>query len=89
MREPIKFICFQENTFLLQKVETKNDDTVAIIYFDDIDDKGLCPIITAFRKHQVSEPKPSSILVYDYYDTCKSNVGKILNTKNNQNFLSF
>jgi hypothetical protein len=57
---------------LFQKVETKHDDTVVIIYFKSIGEEELCPTLSAFRVQKVAKQKPSSILVYDYYDTGKT-----------------
>jgi hypothetical protein len=57
--------------FHLQKIETKNADTVAIVYFDDITKTSICVTIKAFRIHDVSELKPVPIIVYDYYQNCK------------------
>lgn len=56
---------------LIKRIETKNADTVAIIYFDHL---YLVPItlqIDGFREHLVEEQKPASILIYDYYDNGK------------------
>lgn len=55
-----------------QKVETKDGETVVIIYFDDVDASGLCPEIKAYRTHGVAKQKPSPIIIYDYYDNCKN-----------------
>jgi len=54
-----------------QKVETKLDETVVVIYFDDIDGTQICPELKAFRTHGVAKQKPASVLIYDYYDNCK------------------
>ena len=55
----------------LKKVETKDGDTVVIVYFDDIDVKGIRPQIKAYRTHKVAKQKPAPVVVYDYYDNCK------------------
>lgn len=57
--------------FNLQKVETKDGDTIIIIYFDDVDVNEICTKIKAFRTHKVAEQKPAAIVVYDYYDNCE------------------
>lgn len=62
----------------VKKVETKNGDTVVIVYFDHIGEVELCPTFVAVRSHKVAKQKPASISVYDYYDTCK-NVTFIIN----------
>lgn len=55
----------------LKKVETKDGDTVVIVYFDDIDTKEIRPQIKAYRTHKVAKQKPSPVVIYDYYDNCK------------------
>lgn len=55
----------------VKKVETKDGDTVVVIYFDDLGRKELCPTLDAFRTHKVAETKPAPVTVYDYYDNCK------------------
>jgi CD109 antigen len=52
-------------------VETKDSDTIVIVYFDDIDTTEICPDFKAYRTHGVAKQKPSPIIVYDYYDNCK------------------
>lgn len=56
----------------VKKVETKDGDTVVVIYFDDLGRKELCPTLDAFRTHKVAETKPAPVTVYDYYDNCMS-----------------
>ncbi|KAH8405167.1 hypothetical protein KR222_007055, partial [Zaprionus bogoriensis] len=53
-------------------VETKNDDSVIVIYFESLP-KGAnkCLPIEAFRTHAVANQKPAPIVLYDYYDTNK------------------
>lgn len=58
---------------LIKRVETKNGHTVAIIYLDHLTSKAISFGIDAYRDHEVSEPKPASVIIYDYYDN-----GKIL-----------
>lgn len=55
----------------VSKVETKDGDTVIVLYFDYMDQYIFCPQITAFRTHRVGDQKPVPIVVYDYYDDCK------------------
>lgn len=52
----------------VQKVETKNGESVVVIYFDDLDSSEVCPLVKGFRAHRVAEQKPSAVIVYDYYD---------------------
>lgn len=57
--------------FHLQKVETKEGETVVVIYFDDVSSKSLCPVVKAYRTHSVAKQKPAPVIIYDYYDSCK------------------
>jgi CD109 antigen len=61
----------------LQKVETKEGDTIVIVYFDDIDTAKLCPNIKAYRTHRVAKQKPSPLVIYDYYDNCEYKLNSI------------
>lgn len=56
----------------VKKVETKDGDTVIVLYFDHLKvDEPICPLVEAYRAHIVAEQKPVPIVVYDYYDSCK------------------
>jgi len=55
----------------VKRVETKNGETIVVIYFDYLDAKQVRPEIKAHRAHKVQQQKPAAILVYDYYDTSK------------------
>ncbi|XP_002057612.2 CD109 antigen [Drosophila virilis] len=53
-------------------VETKNDDSVVVIYFESLPRGELkCLPIEAFKTHAVANQKPAPIVLYDYYDTNK------------------
>lgn len=52
----------------IKRIETKNGDTVAIIYFDYLTLDPINVKIDGFREHNVDEQKPASIVIYDYYD---------------------
>lgn len=56
---------------LVKRIETKNGDTVAIIYFDHLTTEPITLKIDGFREHLVEEQKPASISIYDYYDNGK------------------
>ena len=56
----------------IRRTETKNGDTVAVIYFDNLTKDRLNFMVSAIRTHEVSEQQPASILIYDYYDNGKS-----------------
>lgn len=60
-----------EATESVNLVETKNQDTVMVIYFDSLSRKELCPTVDAFRTHKVAQQRPVAVTVYDYYDSCK------------------
>lgn len=53
---------------IVKRTETKNDDTVAIIYFDYVTSKTIDLKIIGVRKCVVTQQKPTSIIIYDYYD---------------------
>lgn len=55
----------------LQKVETKNGETVAVIYFDSLTSESVCPVVKAYKTHRVAQLKPAAVVVYDYYDDSK------------------
>ncbi|XP_017069812.2 LOW QUALITY PROTEIN: alpha-2-macroglobulin-P [Drosophila eugracilis] len=53
-------------------VETKNGDSVVVVYFENlVKNENKCIPIEAFRTHAVANQKPSSVVLYDYYDTNK------------------
>ncbi|CAG9810736.1 unnamed protein product [Chironomus riparius] len=55
----------------VKKVETKDGDTVIMVYFDDIGDSQICPEFKAYRTHAVAKQKPAPIIIYDYYDNSR------------------
>lgn len=63
---------------LIKKVETRDGDTVAIIYFDHLTQDVLNLSLDGSRLFAVSQQKPSSVIIYDYYDNCKYFVDGIL-----------
>ncbi|KAL5290639.1 CD109.2 family protein [Megaselia abdita] len=56
----------------VKKVETKNEDTIVVIYFDSLTKADVSLDVCAMRTHQVEELKKSSVLIYDYYDNTKA-----------------
>uniref|UniRef100_A0A8D8UYD5 TEP1-F n=1 Tax=Cacopsylla melanoneura TaxID=428564 RepID=A0A8D8UYD5_9HEMI len=52
----------------VKRVETKNGNTVVVLYFDKMTKKELCPTVSAFRTHKVAKQKPVPVSIYDYYD---------------------
>lgn len=55
----------------IKRIETKNHDSVAVIYFDYLTLEPVNLNIDGFREHIVEERKPASIFIYDYYDNGK------------------
>jgi len=54
----------------VKKVETKNGDTVFVVYFDSLKvDKEECLSFNGYQLYKVAEQKPVPIRVYDYYDS--------------------
>jgi CD109 antigen len=60
-----------ERSFGVQKVETKEDDTVVVMYFNNLDGTEICPTVTGFRTHKVANQKPAPVIIYDYYDNTR------------------
>uniref|UniRef100_A0AAG5DEP7 CD109 antigen n=1 Tax=Anopheles atroparvus TaxID=41427 RepID=A0AAG5DEP7_ANOAO len=60
-----------ENMAYIKKVETKEGDTTVVLYFDSLDQRELCPTISAFRTHKVAKQKPAPVVIYDYYDNSR------------------
>ncbi|XP_058061517.1 thioester-containing protein 1 allele R1-like isoform X2 [Anopheles bellator] len=60
-----------ENMPFIKKVETKDGDTTVVLYFDSLDQRELCPTISAFRTHKVAKQKPAPVVIYDYYDNSR------------------
>ncbi|XP_033235958.1 alpha-2-macroglobulin-like [Drosophila pseudoobscura] len=53
-------------------VETKNGDSVIVVYFENLLRGELkCIPFDAFRTHAVANQKPAPVVLYDYYDTNK------------------
>ncbi|KYN03797.1 hypothetical protein ALC62_05309 [Cyphomyrmex costatus] len=55
----------------VKRVETKNGDTMVILYFDKMIKQEYCPTVSAFRTHKVAKQKPVPVSVYDYYDSSR------------------
>ncbi len=52
----------------VKKVETKNGNTVVVIYLDNVGSIQICLQVTAYRMCQIADEKPVSVQVYDYYN---------------------
>uniref|UniRef100_A0A4D5R9R7 TEP1-F n=1 Tax=Scolopendra viridis TaxID=118503 RepID=A0A4D5R9R7_SCOVI len=59
-----------DETKLIKRVETKDGDTVVVIYFDKIGEK-VCTNAKAYRSNKIAELKPALVEVYDYYEIDK------------------
>ncbi|XP_073826161.1 CD109 antigen-like [Musca autumnalis] len=54
----------------VQRVETKNDDTIVVVYFERLVAGELSSFdIFANKSHAVDNLKPTPITIYDYYNT--------------------
>lgn len=59
----------------VKKVETRNGDSVVVLYFDYLKvNEPMCPLVEAYQAHIVAEQKPAPIVVYDYYDSCEYSI---------------
>ncbi|XP_014472781.1 PREDICTED: CD109 antigen-like isoform X2 [Dinoponera quadriceps] len=55
----------------VKRVETKNGDTMVVLYFDKMIQQEYCPTVSAFRVHKVAKQKPVPVSIYDYYDSSR------------------
>lgn len=55
----------------IKRIETKNSETVGIIYFDHIGTDAITLNVDGYREHEIDEQKPATVHIYDYYDNCK------------------
>ncbi|XP_076755633.1 thioester-containing protein 1 allele R1 isoform X2 [Xylocopa sonorina] len=55
----------------VKRVETKNGDTVVVLYFDEMNRQEYCPTVSAFRTHKVAKQRPVPVTIYDYYDSSR------------------
>lgn len=60
-----------EKVEVVKRTETRNADTIAVIYFENIGKEVLKIPVRGMQTIEVKELKPASIVVYDYYDSCK------------------
>lgn len=56
---------------IIKRIETKNFETVGIIYFDHIGTETITLNVDGYREHDIDEQKPATVHIYDYYDNCK------------------
>ncbi|XP_066596179.1 CD109 antigen-like isoform X2 [Prorops nasuta] len=55
----------------VKRVETRNGDTMVVLYFDKMVRQEYCPTVSAFRTHKVVKQKPVPVSIYDYYDSSR------------------
>ncbi|XP_046828737.1 CD109 antigen-like isoform X3 [Vespa crabro] len=55
----------------VKRVETKNGDTMVVLYFDKMVIHEYCPTVSAYRTHKVAKQKPVPVSIYDYYDSSR------------------
>ncbi|XP_061392979.1 thioester-containing protein 1 allele R1-like [Musca vetustissima] len=72
---PSGYVCYNHNMESIrklaqvQRVETKNDDTIIVIYFEKLHSGEPVLIdILADKSHDVGKLKPVPITIYDYYN---------------------
>lgn len=58
-------------TNLVESIETKNGDTVIVVYFEYLDAIQTCIEVGGTLTSNVADQKPSSISIKDYYDSSK------------------
>lgn len=56
------------NRLDIKKIETKNSNTVVVIYLDNVGATKICLRIIAYRICQIADQKPVAVQVYDYYN---------------------
>lgn len=57
----------------IKKVELRNGETVVVLYFDRLTaDRSTCSLFEAFRMQKILNQRPVPIVVYDYYESGKS-----------------
>lgn len=55
----------------VKKIETTKGDTVVVVYIDSMNvTETICPVVDGFRVQKVTDQKPSTVVIYDYYDSC-------------------
>lgn len=50
-----------------KRAETKNGNTIIVIYLDNLSTTSLCLQVIAYRLCQIADEKPVSVIVQDYY----------------------
>jgi CD109 antigen len=55
----------------VSRVESTNQGSLVTYYFNKISQKQTCVSVNAYRSRTVTQLKGGSIVIHDYYDTCK------------------
>ncbi|KAJ6642136.1 CD109 antigen [Pseudolycoriella hygida] len=55
----------------VKKIETKNANTVVVIYLDNVSANQICLKVIAYRICQIADQRPVAVQVYDYYNTAR------------------
>ncbi|TMW43136.1 hypothetical protein DOY81_011784, partial [Sarcophaga bullata] len=63
-----------KNNKLVEKIETKNSESVVIVYLDNLKaNVNHCLNIPADKSNEVNAAKPAAIIMYDYYNLNRTN----------------
>lgn len=54
----------------VKRVETKDGNSIVVVYFDHIGRREICPTLDAFRTQKVAMQRPAVVTLFDYYDNC-------------------
>lgn len=65
-----------KNVTVVKKVETKNSQTVVVIYLDNVSTTQICLQVTAYQLCQIANEKPVSVTIQDYYSNGKKNINR-------------
>uniref|UniRef100_A0A1B0DBX1 Alpha-2-macroglobulin domain-containing protein n=1 Tax=Phlebotomus papatasi TaxID=29031 RepID=A0A1B0DBX1_PHLPP len=61
-----------------KKIELKNGDTKAIVYFCEITERDICPTLMAYKTHRVKKAHRGQISIYDYYNPALDCIRNVL-----------
>lgn len=55
----------------IKNIETKNSNTVVVIYLDSVGSRQICLKLIAYRICRIADSKPVAVQVYDYYNNIR------------------
>jgi hypothetical protein len=64
----------------LKKVETKEKDSIVVLYFNSMDEQKTTVTVNANSATNVKNLKPSTVVIYDYYETGNLNIPNLINS---------